>query len=88
LKLSADERTLMYVAGHNVVIYDMEEKTQTFVPGTEGSLGINFITENKDKQYLAICEIGEPRAMCTIYDTENDKRKVIPEYDTTLDFKS
>jgi hypothetical protein len=48
LKLLPDERSLMYVAGHNVVFYNMEEKQQTFVPGTEGSLGINYITVSKD----------------------------------------
>jgi hypothetical protein len=51
-------------------------------------LGINFITVNKDVQYLAICELGDPRAMCTIYDIENDKRKVIPENDYDQDFKT
>jgi len=74
-----DDRKIMYLAGHNVVIYNMDDKTQYFIPGSENSSGINFITTSPTKRFLAICEKGDVKACCTIYDITNRKRKVIPE---------
>jgi len=39
-----EEKKLVYVAGHNVIIYNVEENTQFFIPGSEGTESINFIT--------------------------------------------
>lgn len=45
-----DDKKVLYVAGHNVVVYTLDEKSQTFIPGTEGSEGINAIaTSINDK---------------------------------------
>lgn len=59
----------MYVAGHNVIIFNPEENegTQQFIPGSEGTECINFITISPAKKFLAICERGDVRAQCTIY---------------------
>jgi len=39
-----DDKQLMYVAGHNVIIYNTDEKSQVFIPGSENTEAINFIT--------------------------------------------
>ena len=74
-----DERRLLYIAGHNVVIYNTDEKKQTFIQGSENSLGINFITVSHCKRFLAICERGEVKAQVTIHDFTSPKVKILPE---------
>lgn len=79
-----EEKKLLYVAGHNIVIYNPDERTQFFIPGTEGTDGINFITISHSNKYLAYCEKGLPgdRARCTIYDIVARKlKKIIPDQD-------
>ena len=76
-----DERRLLYVSGHNVVIYNTDERKQTFYAGTENSSGINFITVSNCKRFLAICERGETKALVTIHDFTSPKVKKLPEID-------
>jgi hypothetical protein len=52
------EKKLIYVAGSNVIIYNMNELdkgTQFFVPGEEGNEGINHISLSQNKELMAIC---------------------------------
>jgi len=51
-----DGKKLLYVAGHNVIIYNPEDKTQYFIPGSEGTEGINHVSVSTSGKYLAICE--------------------------------
>lgn len=74
-----DDRRLLYIAGHNVILYDPDEKKQTFIPGSETSDGINFITVSSCKRFLAICERGEVKATVTIHDFTSPKVKILPE---------
>jgi hypothetical protein len=84
-----DEKKLLYVAGHNVIIFNPEEGTQYFIPGSENVEAINFITISPAKKFLAICERGETRAQVTIYNLQTRKRqKVIPEIDQEVDYKT
>ena len=57
-----EEKKLLYVAGHNVIIFNVEDNTQFFIPGSEGTECINFITVSPTNRFLAICEKGETRA--------------------------
>jgi len=57
-----DDKKLLYVAGHNVIIFNPEESSQYFIQGSEGTECINFITISPGKKFLAICEKGEVRA--------------------------
>jgi hypothetical protein len=85
-----EEKKLLYVAGHFVIVYNMDERTQFFIHGQERSEGINFITVSPCKRFLAICEKGESRAMCTIYEFPvRKRRKTLPENEyNTEDYKS
>ena len=75
-----DDKKLMYVAGHNVVIYNPDEKTQQFIPGSENVEGINFITvSNTNTPHLAICERAK-RAQVTIVGAIDRKvKKTVPD---------
>ena len=73
------DRNLLYIAGHNVVQYNIDEKRQGFTPGSESSDGINFITVSSCKRFLAVCERGEVKATVTIHDFKSPKVKILPE---------
>ena len=62
-----DDQRILYPCGHNIVIYSLEDKSQIFIPGIEGSEGISAIALSKSKRFLAVCEKSE-RAFCIIYD--------------------
>jgi len=84
-----DEKKLMYVAGHNIIIYNPEEQSQFFIPGTEGTEYINSITVSNKAPLLAICEKGEKVAQCTIYNLNaRKKQRVIPESEYDVDYKA
>jgi hypothetical protein len=57
-----DDRKIMYLAGHNVVVYNTDDRTQYFIPGSENSGGINYIGLSPSKRFLAICEKGDTKA--------------------------
>ena len=69
-----DEHKLLYTAGHNVVVYSMDEKNQYFLQGSENVEKISTIAVSKSKKYLAVCEKSR-WATCTIYDIHSQKKK-------------
>ena len=38
-----EDHRLMYTAGHNIVVYNVEDKSQYFLSGSEGTMGISTI---------------------------------------------
>ena len=75
-----DEKKIVYVAGHNVIIYDPDEKSQFFIPGSSNADAISNISVSPSQKFMAICERGEVAAQCIIYDLENRKKiKTIPD---------
>ena len=78
-----EEKKLIYVAGHNIIVYNTDEQTQQFIPGSENAEEINYITLSPSGRYLAYCERAEPRAQVTVYEIANrKKRKTLPEPET------
>ena len=79
---------IIYPCGHNVVIYNMEDKSQVFIPGIEGTEGITCLAVSPSHRFLAVCEKAE-HPLCIIYDLhgikqgQNPKRKkVLTSHDT------
>ncbi len=68
---------MLYVAGHNVIIFNPEESSQYFIPGSENVEAINFITISPAKKFLAICERGEIKAQFTIFNLQTRKRQKV-----------
>lgn len=72
-----DDQRVIYPVGHNVVIYNVDEKTQIYIPGKllsfliqlgiDGSEGITALAVSPLRKHIAICERAE-RAICVIYD--------------------
>lgn len=71
-----DNQRVLYPCGHNVVVYHMDDKTQQYIPGIEGSEGITALAVSPSKKYLAMCEQAE-RAICSVWDLGTMKRRRI-----------
>ena len=71
--------TVCYPVGHNITLYNIEEKTQRYIPGIEGSEAITALALTKSKRYLAVAERTERTPVCCIYDLHHPllKRKKV-----------
>ena len=73
---------MLYVAGHNVVILDMDQLQQTFIAGSPNSDCISCVAVSAQNKFLAVCEKARPHATLTIYDLENQRKCTsLPELD-------
>ena len=76
-----DSQTIVYPCGHNVIIYNLEDRTQKYIQGIEGTECITALDLSPSKKLLAVCERAE-RAICRIFDTNSFKRrKVLTSFD-------
>ena len=76
-----NDQKLLYTAGHNVIIYSIDESTQLMLPGSENVEKISSIAVSKSSKYVAVCEKAN-RALCTIYELDTyRKKKVLPDPD-------
>jgi hypothetical protein len=49
-----EDHRIVYTAGHNVVVYNTEDKSQYFYSGSEGTKGITAISLSPLKRHIAI----------------------------------
>lgn len=66
----------MYPAGHNVVLYHMESRSQRFIPGSVESEGITSLSVSANKRYLAVAEQAA-KGMITVFDLQTLKRRKV-----------
>lgn len=71
----ADDKEVIYPAGHNVIFYNIEDKSQRYISGIEGTQGITAMALSKSKRWLAVAEKHEKAPIITIYDTQTLKKK-------------
>ncbi len=77
-----EDHRLVYSAGHNIVLYNTEDKSQYFFPGSrfdinaflamEQTEGITCINVSPSKKFLVICEKAT-RAVWTVYEIQHQK---------------
>lgn len=72
----ADDGSVVYPAGHNIVLYSPDSKTQRLISGTLESEGITAICVSPNKKLLAVAERSE-KAMITVYDLQTLKRRKV-----------
>lgn len=71
-----DEQTIVYPAGSNCILYNIDQKAQKFIPGSEKSDGMTALAVSPNRRYVAIAEKGE-KPIITVYDLHSlRKRKV------------
>ena len=74
-----DEQTVIYPSGHNIVIFNTEQKTQKFIPGTENTEGITAMAVSPNHKYVAVAERAKEgeKAQVTIFDLHTLKRRKV-----------
>ncbi|XP_038622165.1 cilia- and flagella-associated protein 57 [Tachyglossus aculeatus] len=79
-----DEQTIIYPAGNYCVKYNVDQKWQRFIPGSEKSQGMLALAISPNRRYLAISETVQEKATITIYELSSvpcRKRKVLSNFD-------
>ena len=74
---------MAYVAGHQLVLYHVETKTQRFIPGRADTEAITALAFSQCKSYVAVAERAE-KGVITVYDlttTTGSPRKRVLEGD-------
>jgi hypothetical protein len=71
-----DEQTIVFPAGANCILYNIDQKAQKFIPGSEKSEGITALTVSPNRRYVAIAEKGE-KPTITIYDLHSLRKKKV-----------
>ena len=72
-----DEQTIVYPSGASCILYNIDQKAQKFITGSEKSEGTTAMAVSTNRRYVAIAEKGE-KATITIYDLHTlRKRKIL-----------
>lgn len=80
-----DEQTIVYPSGANCILYNIDQKSQKFIPSSDKSDGTTAMAVSPNRRYVAVAEKGE-KATITIYDLHSlRKRKILssPEVQST-----
>ncbi|XP_043860476.1 cilia- and flagella-associated protein 57 isoform X1 [Dromiciops gliroides] len=79
-----DEQIIIFPCGNHCVKYNVDQKWQKFIPGSEKSQGMLALAISPNRRYLAISETVQDRAAITIYELSSvpcRKRKVLSNFD-------
>jgi WD40 repeat protein len=71
----ADDDTIVYVAGHSVVLYNKIERKQKFIYGSEQSEGITSFAASPGKSYIAMAEKCDRHAQVNIFDLKSYRKR-------------
>ena len=72
----AEDGAVVYPAGHNIVLYSPDIRTQRLIPGTMESEGISAMCVSSNKKLLAVAERSD-KAIITVYDLQTLKRRKV-----------
>ncbi|XP_025276247.3 cilia- and flagella-associated protein 57 isoform X9 [Canis lupus familiaris] len=79
-----DEQIIIFPSGNYCVKYNMDQKWQKFIPGSDKSQGMLALSISPNRRYLAISEIVQEKPVITIYELSSipcRKRKVLNNFD-------
>jgi WD40 repeat protein len=71
-----DEQTIVYPSGANCILYNIDQKSQKFIPASEKSQGMTAMAVSPNRRYVAIAEKGE-KATITVYDLHSLRRRKV-----------
>lgn len=73
-----DEQTVVYPAGANIVLYNIDQKTQKFIPCSEKSTALTTVCISPNRRYIALAEKVADKPQVNIYDLHTlRKRKAL-----------
>ncbi|XP_036858184.2 cilia- and flagella-associated protein 57 isoform X2 [Manis javanica] len=79
-----DEHIVIFPSGNYCVKYNVDQKWQKFIPGSEKSQGMLALSISPNRRYLAISEIVQEKPIITIYELSSipcRKRKILSNFD-------
>ncbi|XP_012872235.1 PREDICTED: cilia- and flagella-associated protein 57 [Dipodomys ordii] len=79
-----DEQIIIFPSGNHCVKYNVDQKWQKFIPGSDKSQGMLALSISPNRRYLAISETVQDRPIITIYELSSvpcRKRKVLSNFD-------
>ena len=71
-----DDNLILYVCGHNTIVYNIDTKVQKFISGTEGTRGITAVAVSPTRRYIVVAESGE-KGVISIFDLHTLKRRKV-----------
>ncbi|XP_056292786.1 cilia- and flagella-associated protein 57 [Pseudoliparis swirei] len=74
-----DEHTVVFPSGNSCVCFNVAQRCQRIIPGSEKSRGMRALAISPNRRYLAVSECGET-ATVTVFDLQHEqgrKRKVL-----------
>ncbi|XP_076813301.1 cilia- and flagella-associated protein 57-like [Clavelina lepadiformis] len=69
-----DEQTIVFPSGNQVVRFNIDQKQQKFIPGSDKCNGMTAIALSPNRRYIAVAEKGEKPSV-TVYDLLHDQSK-------------
>jgi len=72
-----DEQTIIYPSGSNCILFNIDQKTQRFIPSSDKGGGMTAMAVSPNRRYVALAEKGEKPSIA-VYDLHSlRKRKVL-----------
>lgn len=71
-----DEQHVVYPAGGNIVILNTDQKTQRFLPASEGAGKFTSMVVSPNRRYIAIAEKADKPSV-TVYDLQTLKKRKV-----------
>ena len=72
-----DEQTIVYPSGSNCVLFNIDQKSQRFIPSSDKGGNMTAMAVSPNRRYIALAEKGEKPSIA-IYDLHSlRKRKVL-----------
>ncbi|XP_005410690.1 PREDICTED: cilia- and flagella-associated protein 57 isoform X1 [Chinchilla lanigera] len=82
-----DEQIVIFPAGNHCVKYNVDQKWQKFIPGSDKSQDMLTLSISPNRRYLAISEVVQEKPTITIYELSCipcRKRKVLSNFDFSV----
>ncbi|KAI8906392.1 WD40-repeat-containing domain protein, partial [Gorgonomyces haynaldii] len=75
-----EENTILYPAGNNIILFNVEQKLQRFVPIGDQAEGITSIAVSSDRHVFAAAARSSPKPIINVYDlhTFRKRRQLTP----------
>lgn len=70
-----DEQNILYPSGANLIIFNIDQKIQKFIPCSLGSEGMTSIAVSPNKRYAAVAEKRNDKPAIVIIDLTTLKKK-------------
>ena len=70
-----DEQNILYPSGANLIIFNIDQKVQRFIPCSQGSEGMTSMAVSPNKRYVAVAEKRSEKPVIVIIDLTTLKKK-------------